>query len=124
MAKITDYNEIAQVAGEIIDDYCPDLVEKIGREQAIFCVMAIYTTNDVTKGYGQDFLPLSALNSDSAQDKISVIAFANGISVIQGFRSSRYQDRFPLCGYEDLTEDLISIVNSIQCAFDRINSRP
>lgn len=122
MAKVTDLNEVAAMAADILDDNDYDLTARIGRSQAIFCLVAIYTTNDVCKGYGQDFLPLSALNSDSLQEKVSVIAFANGVSVILGWRSSRYQDNIPLCGYEDLHDDLYQIAISIQAAFDRINT--
>lgn len=121
MAKVTDLNAIADVAGSIIDDYCPSLVELIGHTQAIFCVVAIYTTNDVCKGYGQDFTPLEGDDLNEAPSKVSVISFQEGISVIVDSHSSRYQDRFSLCGYVDLNEDIVSIVNSIQAAFDRLN---
>ena len=120
MAKVTDLNVVAEMVGSLIDDNCPTLVEKVGRTQAIFCVVAIYTTNDICKGYGQDFRPYWDDNGMSTDEKVSVISFDNGISVIVDSHSSRYQDRFSLCGYVDLSEDITSIANSIQAAFDRI----
>ena len=122
MAKIKDYNLIAETAGAIIDESCPDLTARIGREQAIFCVMAIYTNNDVVKGYGQDFFPLTANDENDAIGKVSVIAFETGISVIESGHASRYQDRFSMCGYESLEDDLTQICICIQAAFDRINA--
>lgn len=120
MAKVTDLNEIASMADSLIDDYCPVLVEKIGRTQAIFCVVAIYTTNDICKGYGQNFNPYWDANGMYTDEKVSVISFENGISIIDSGKSSRYQDRFPMCGYEDLHDDLYQIAIDIQACFDRI----
>ena len=110
MAKITDYNVIAQRASMMVDEKCPDLVSKIGLEMASFCLMGIYTTNNQTRGYGQDFY-----------GEVSVIAFENGVSVIDGKVKSSYQDSIPLCGYDDLDDDLTQIAICIQAAFERIN---
>ena len=55
MAKVTDLTAVQQMADSIVDEKCPDLVSTIGRDNAVWCLVAIYTTNDVCKGYGQDF---------------------------------------------------------------------
>ena len=123
MAKVTDLNEVAAMAADILDENDYDLTARIGRSQAIFCLVAIYTTNDVCKGYGQDFVMHYDESMLYEPWKISVISFATGVSLIVGSQSSRYQDRFPLCGYEDLHDDLYQIAISIQAAFDRINAR-
>lgn len=123
MAKVTDLNAVAAMAADILDDNDYDLTARIGRSQAIFCLVAIYTTNDWCKGYGQDFYPFSALNENDGYHRVSVISFDNGVSVIDSGASSRYQDSFPLCGYENLYDDLYQIAISIQAAFDRINAR-
>ena len=120
MAKVTDLSVIQQAISGMIDEKCPDLVEYIGREQAIFCVLAIYQVNDICSGYGQDFTPNAYRMMISGYKKVSVISFENGVSVIVDSASSRYQDRFPMCGYEDLDEDLTQICICIQAAIDRI----
>lgn len=121
--KVTDYNEVANCAADKIDELCPDLVDSLGRDAAIFCVLAIYQTNDLCRGYGQDFTIPPSREGVSDYDKVSVISFENGTSVIVNSESSRYQDRFQMCGYEDLNEDITQICICIQAAFDRIRSR-
>lgn len=121
MAKITDLNEIQELAASMVDEKCPSLVDVVGRESAVWCLVAIYTTNDVCKGYGQDFVLLDSPIGIGVPEKVSVISFVNGVSVIVDSRSSRYQDRFPLCGYDSLEDDLTQIAIVIQAVFDRIN---
>ena len=121
--KETDYNVIANMAGILIDDNDYTLTERIGRERAIFCVVAIYTTNDFCKGYGQDFYPYNMLSMANGSGTVSIISFENGVSVIDGGKMSRYQDTFPMCGYDSLHDDLYQILICIQAAFDRIESR-
>lgn len=120
MAKVIDLSVVQQAISGMIDEKCPDLVEYIGREQAIFCVLAIYQVNDICSGYGQDFYTLAPFPTNGHPSKVSVISFENGVSVIVDSASSRYQDRFPMCGYEDLNEDLTQICICIQAAIDRI----
>lgn len=121
MAKITDLNEIQEVAATIIDEKCPDLVATVGRSNAIWCLVGIYTTNDLMSGYGQDFTLSDEESLFGDPKKVSVISFQNGVSVIVDSHSSRYQDRFPMCGYESLYDDLTQIAIAIQAAFDRID---
>lgn len=121
--KVTDYNAVAECIAAKIDELCPDLVESIGRDAAIFCVLAIYQTNNLCRGYGQDFVNLAGREWISGHEKVSVISFENGTSVIVDSESSRYQDQFAMCGYENLDEDVTQICICIQAAIDRINSR-
>ena len=120
MAKVTDLSAIQQAASDMIDEKCPDLVEYIGHEAAIFCVLAIYQTNNICSGYGQDFVPDASRMMIYGHKKVSVISFETGVSVIVDSVSSRYQDRFAMCGYESLDEDLTQICICIQAAFDRM----
>ena len=122
MAKVTDLSVIQQAIADMINEKCPDLVEYIGYEAAIFCVLAIYQVNDICRGYGQDFTNLAGREVISGAEKVSVISFENGVSVIIDSASSRYQDRFAMCGYTDLNEDLTQICICIQAAIDRMNS--
>lgn len=118
--KETDLNVISNLAGILLDAQEYSIVEAIGREKAIFCVTAIYCTNDVCKGYGQDYW--AEMSQEYAEDyeKISIISFENGVSVIVDSHFARYSDNFPMCGYEDLHDDIYSIVIAIQAAFDRL----
>lgn len=120
MAKVTDLSVIQQAISGMIDEKCPDLVEYIGRDAAIFCVLAIYQVNNICRGYGQDFTNKTIRVMKSGHENVSVISFENGVSVIVDSESSRYQDRFPMCGYENLNEDLTQICICIQAAFDRM----
>ena len=120
MAKVADLSVIQQAIADMIDEKCPDLVDLIGRSNAIFCVLAIYQTNNLCSGYGQDFTPDASGMIIHSFKKVSVISFENGVSVIVDSASSRYQDRFAMCGYVDLEEDLAQICICIQAAIDRI----
>lgn len=120
MAKVTDLTVVQQIANSIVDEKCPDLVDFVGRDSAVWCLVAIYTTNDICKGYGQDFHLNTGAPENFPHEKVSVISFELGVSVIVDSASSRYQDRFPMCGYEWLEDDLNQIAISIQAAIDRI----
>ena len=120
MAKVTDLSAVQQAVSDVIDEKCPDLVEYIGRDASIFCVLAIYQVNDICHGFGQEYAPNAYRMMISGHKKVSVISFENGVSVIVDSVSSRYQDRFAMCGYEDLDEDLTQICICIQAAFDRM----
>lgn len=120
MAKVTDLTVVQQMADSIVDEKCPDLVDFVGRDNAVWCLVAIYTINDACSGYGQDFYTLVPFQANGHPSKVSVISFVNGVSVIVDSASSRYQDRFPMCGYESLEDDLNQIAISIQAAIDRI----
>ena len=120
MAKVLDLVIVKQEIADMIDEKCPDLVDLIGYEAAIFCVLAIYQTNDICSGYGQDFTPNAYGTIILNHKKVSVISFKDGVSVIVDSASSRYQDRFAMCGYVDLEEDLTQICICIQAAIDRI----
>ena len=120
MAKVTDLTVVQQMADSIVDEKCPDLVDFVGRDNAVWCLVAIYTTNDVCKGYGQDFHLDTGANNSFLYKLVSVISFELGVSVIVDSHSSRYQDRFSMCGYESLEDDLTQVAISIQAAIDRI----
>ena len=73
MAKVLDLVIVKQEIADMIDEKCPDLVDLIGREPAIFCVLAIYQTNDICNGYGQDFVSDASRMMISGHEKVSVI---------------------------------------------------
>lgn len=124
MAKVTDLQVLEDAVKTqltLLDCY---LLRLIGEDCAVWCVMGIYLTNDQTSGYGQDFKPQEPSEDFGQVDKVSIISFRNGISVIIDGKSSRYQDNVDLCGYNDLTEDIHAIVMYVDTAIERINARP
>lgn len=86
-----------------------DIENILGLSVAKIVVLGIYQTNDLTSGYGQDFRDLG----------FSVISSRKGISVICGACMSMYKDSLPLCGYDNLSEDIASILNAIQAAIEK-----
>lgn len=123
MAKVTSLDTvILEIVKQLMDgDYTIDHL--LGRERAIWCVLAIYQTNDVTRGYGQDWRVYVDESDIQREVKVSVISSPNRISVILDNQMSYYQDNYDVCGYEDLEEDITSILTEMQAAFDRIESR-
>lgn len=123
MAKVTVLEDVIQcIETHLMNgDYIIDNL--LGRERAIWCVLAIYQTNDVTRGYGQDWRVYVNENDIQREVKVSVISSPNRISVILDNQMSYYQDNYDVCGYEDLEEDITSILTMMQAAFDRIESR-
>lgn len=121
--KITTYGVIDAMVRELLPEQCPDLLEKLGEERAVWCVMAIYLMNDVTSGYGQDFTLTGDLLPNGKRPLLSVISSPNKISVIDCYEMSYYTDSYNVCGYENLHDDISNILIWIQTAFDRISSR-
>lgn len=109
MAKITDYAAVqAEIARQLtLNEYT--LVDVLGMDLAVLAVLNIYMTNDVCKGFGQDF-----------KDTISVISSRERISIISGRKSSNYKDDGYICLYIDLADDIDEILMVIQTVFDRL----
>lgn len=124
MAKVTDLNVLKDAVTSsltLLDSYLLDL---IGQDCAVWCVMGIYLTNDRTSGYGQDFKPQTPSDDFGLINMVSIISYRNGVSVIIDNQASKYQDNVDLCGYENLNEDVHAIVMYINTAIERINARP
>lgn len=88
-----------------------DIENLLGLSVAKIVVLGIYMTNDLTSGFGQDFRDLG----------FSIISSKYGVSVICEACMSMYKDSLPLCGYNNLSEDIASILNTIQAALDRLD---
>lgn len=123
MAKVTNFQTIADVIYHelALNDY--DIETLIGTDCTVWCVMAIYLNNDKTSGYGQDFGRTMAIWDSSNNTRLSVISSRNRVSVILEGQMSYYTDNVDLCGYESLEEDIQAILLWIQTAIDRINAR-
>lgn len=123
MAKVTNFQTIADVIYHelALNDY--DIETIIGTDCTVWCVMGIYLNNDKTSGFGQDFKTMTLGVESNLNVRLSVISSRNRISVILEGQMSYYSDNVDLCGYESLEEDIQAILLWIQTAIDRINSR-
>lgn len=123
MAKVTNFQTIADVIYHelALNDY--DIETLIGTDCTVWAVMGIYLNNDKTSGFGQDFKVMTLGLESNLAVKLSVISSRNRISVILEGEMSYYSDNVDLCGYESLEEDIQAILLWIQTAIDRINAR-
>lgn len=120
MSKVTDYAVLQQVIQEELDLHDCDLEELIGSDLTIMCITNIYLTNDVCKGFGQDFVTTEQAYPDGMETKTSVISASQRISIITDIGMSYYKTDDTLCGYEDVHEDVANIIIVIQAVLDRI----
>lgn len=123
MAKVTNFQTIADVIYHELALINYDIETLIGTDCTVWCVMGIYLNNDKTTGYGQDYRSLEVDAYGVPVNKVSVISSRNRVSVLIGRNMSYYTDNVNLCGYESLEEDIQAILLWIQTAIDRINAR-
>ena len=123
MAKVTNFQTIADVIYHELALNNYDIETLIGTDCTVWCVMGIYLNNDKTSGYGQDFKTITLGVESNLNVKLSVISSRNRVSVILEGQMSYYTDNVDLCGYESLEEDIQAILLWIQTAIDRINAR-
>lgn len=123
MAKVTNFQTIADVIYHELALNNYDIETLIGTDCTVWAVMGIYLNNDKTSGFGQDFKVMTLGLESNLAVKLSVISSRNRISVILEGEMSYYSDNVDLCGYESLEEDIQAILLWIQTAIDRINAR-
>lgn len=123
MAKVTNFQTIADVIYHELALTNYDIETLIGTDCTVWCVMGIYLNNDKTTGYGQDYQSLEVDAYGVPVNKVSVISSRNRVSVLIGRNMSYYTDNVNLCGYEFLEDDIQAILLWIQTAIDRINAR-
>lgn len=109
MAKVTNYAEVIAAIELALQEREYFLVDLVGHDLAVLAVLNIYMTNDVCKGFGQDF-----------HNQVSIISSRQIISVIVGRNSSMYKDDFYICEYNNLEGDINEIMIISQAAYDRI----
>lgn len=121
--KITDYtviqNEIEQQLLE--QDYT--IKEYLPEQTIVLAVANIYTTGDLVTGFGQDYKYVECYLDPSEYKTLSIISNRDRISIILDSRMSYYKSDVPICGYENLAEDIAYIFMVIQLVFDRIDSQ-
>lgn len=121
--KITDYSVIQNAIQNQLLDQDWSIEDYLSGGAILLAVANIYTTNDITSGFGQDFT--AGINSygDESYQNISIISSRDRISIILDSRMSYYKSDVPICGYESLEEDIAYIFMVIQLVLDRIDSQ-
>lgn len=108
MAKVTDLNEIKAMAAQNLAMHGTVLTEYYSLEEASIIMTMIYVTNDITAGFGQDYL-----------NNPSIISSPTRIAIIYQGHMSFYQVDCPICDYENLAEDIEFIRVTLDAAFAR-----
>ena len=121
--KETDYSKIREEIASQLADNGNGLVEFIGVENTILCVMNIYLTNDITTGFGQDFAVENPEVDTQTPLRVSVISSPTRISIIIDHHMSYYLEHEGVCVYESLEDDINEIFLLIQTTLDRIEAQ-
>lgn len=121
--KITDYSVIQQEIEQQLLEQDYTIEEYLSETAIVIAVANIYTTGDLVTGFSQDFKYDVSPIVPEQYKRISIISTNVRISIILDGEMSYYKSDVPICGYEDLTEDIGVILMDIQTVFDRILSR-
>lgn len=118
--KETDYSVICAQVNELLNDSSYDMEDIWGHEISVMLVANIYMMNDLCTGYGQD-IRLATIDPESHKNqRASVVSATDLVSVILPEGGSHYRADLPLCGYENLHDDIYNILIIIQAVIDRI----
>lgn len=109
--KVLNLSEVYEEVNRQLSTQDWDVVSWMGNTVASLMVTNIYTTNDICRGFGQDYKEL----------QISLISSPNRISLIMMGAGTFVKSDEPICGYESLEEDVYSILVNIQACFDRLD---
>lgn len=118
--KEQDLNVVLQTAQEIIEKDYLDIEIAFGPECAALMITNVYMMNDLTTGFGQDVRVEGMYDAKGKPLKASLISSTDLISVILPEGGSHYRADLPLCGYENLSEDITNICMITQAVIDRI----
>lgn len=119
--KITDYTVIQNAIQEQLLDQDWSIEEYLSETAIVLAISNIYTTNDLMSGFGQDFSNSAGVMAEEVYQNMSIISSRDRISIILDSRMSYYKSDVPICGYENLEEDIAYIFMIIQLVLDRIN---
>lgn len=118
--KETDLNVVLQKAQATIEMDYPGIDVAFGPECAALLITNVYMMNNLTTGYGQDVKVAGMTDEKGKPLKASLISSTDLISVILPEGASHYRADLPLCGYENLDEDIANICMITQAVLDRI----
>ena len=121
--KITDYSVIQYEIEQQLLEQDFTIEEYLSETAIVIAVANIYTTGDLITGFSQDFKYDVNPIVPEQYKRLSIISTNVRISIILDGEMSYYKSDVPICGYENLTEDIGVILMDIQTVFDRILSR-
>ena len=121
--KITDYSVIQQEIEQQLLEQDFTIEEYLSDTAIVTAVANIYTTGDLITGFSQDFKYDVSPIVPGQYKRLSIISTNVRISIILDDGFSYYKSDVPICGYENLTEDIGVILMIIQTVLDRILSR-
>lgn len=120
--KEQDLNVVLGMAQLTISMDYPDIAETFGSVCAPLLITNVYMMNDLTTGFGQDVTLPGMVDEKGKPLKASLISSTDLISVILPEGASHYRADLPLCGYENLGEDITNICMITQAVLDRIDA--
>ena len=118
--KEQDLNVVLRMAQMTIENDYSDIAVAFGVECAALMITNVYMMNDLTTGFGQDVKVEGMYDEKGKPLKASLISSRDLISVILPEGASHYRADLPLCGYENLSEDITNICMITQAVLDRI----
>lgn len=118
--KVQDLNVVRNLAQITIENNYPDIAETFGSACAPLLITNVYMMNDLTTGLGQDVTLPGMVDEKGKPLKASLISNPDSIYVILPEGASHYRADLPLCGYENLGEDITNICMITQAVLDRI----
>lgn len=121
--KITDYSVIQKEIEQQLLEQDFTIEEYLSETAIVIAVANIYTTGDLVSGFSQDFKYDVSPIVPEQYKRLSIISTNVRISIILDGEMSYYKSDVPICGYENLTEDIGVILMDIQTVLDRILSR-
>lgn len=121
--KITDYSVIQSEIEQQLLEQDFTIEEYLSETAIVIAVSNIYTTGDLITGFSQDFKYDVSPIVPEQYKRLSIISTNVRISIILDGEMSYYKSDVPICGYENLTEDIGVILMDIQTVLDRILSR-
>ena len=120
--KEQDLNVVLRMAQMTIEMDYPGIDVAFGPECAALLITNVYMMNDLTTGFGQDVKVAGMVDEKGKPLKASLISATDLISVILPEGASHYRADLPLCGYENLGEDITNICMITQAVLDRIDA--
>ena len=107
--KVTNLQLIYDTADVLVFESDPTISEYVSHNLLCYILTNIYLN-----------LEFSKTLTIHVKDEMTIITTETAVSMIWGESSTRYQLRQPLCLYEDLAADLVTILSCIDICTNRL----
>lgn len=105
--KIENLTELYDTIQLVIDSTQPTIIDYMSPQMLTYVIMNIYLNNDTSKAV-----------TNHVNHSMTIIASASRVSVIWDEHSTNFRCRVPLCLYENLSDDIGSILSCIDICID------